>query len=295
MSRRHACEQGVTPDALKPVRWLTWDLSPLEETLLILATSAHIKRYNRLGVAALKIDDLILSWRITDVRLLNLIRALRMVAYALMLRIWTTRWLYLIICMIDWLRKGTHETLLRRHQALFVKTKGILDSAADGSFENLLHVLLLRDVLNSVRFLLVCNGLAHVYSVQIAPIAELSEAEIQVVAVEAEPITNSLGQHAFLRLWDYSLVWLAAIWLHLSAAPFQGFIKWWAVAENFTFVLDVEILQNTIDASGSAFILWDSAILARISLNGAASHTTFCLIFMAKKMIGLAVQVMRRL
>ena len=38
------------------------------------------------------------------------------------------------------------------------------------------------------------NGLANIDAMQVTSVADVSEAEVQIVAVEAKPVSNSLSQ-----------------------------------------------------------------------------------------------------
>ena len=60
------------------------------------------------------------------------------------------------------------------------------------------------------------DGFAVELAVQLAPIAEVSEAEVEVVAVEAHPVTNPLGEHPLrvgvdAGLADYAQVWTVVL------------------------------------------------------------------------------------
>ena len=54
------------------------------------------------------------------------------------------------------------------------------------------HCLLVR-ILDVVKLLLAHDGLSDVQTVHVAPVADVPEAEVQVVAVQAHPVAHSLG------------------------------------------------------------------------------------------------------
>lgn len=68
---------------------------------------------------------------------------------------------------------------------------------ADESLAHIAHVLLVI-ALDVVKLMLAHDGLADVESVHVAPVAHVAEAEVQVVAVEADPVTYALSQRHFL-------------------------------------------------------------------------------------------------
>ena len=55
-----------------------------------------------------------------------------------------------------------------------------------------------RVLLDEVKFTLAHDSLTNVDSVHVTPIADISEAKIQVVALQADPVANSLHLTRFL-------------------------------------------------------------------------------------------------
>ena len=71
--------------------------------------------------------------------------------------------------------------------------------------------LLLRinwHALKSVKLLLAHNGLSHVHPVHVAAVADVTEAEIEVVAVEADPVAHSLRKCSLTRPVTRLLTWV---------------------------------------------------------------------------------------
>ena len=100
--------------------------------------------------------------------------------------------LRLVVAEVDRLRVIDHVMGPFSHLTLY--GKGILDSVGNSSVKSLLHVLLYRLLLDFVELVLVQHGLADVEAIHFAAVAVVAETEVMIVAVEAEPVADSLSQ-----------------------------------------------------------------------------------------------------
>lgn len=72
--------------------------------------------------------------------------------------------------------------------------------ASEVAHDSLAHLVncLFMTVLDVFELLLAHDGFADVKAVQVAPVADVTEAEVEVVAVEADPVANALSQSHLL-------------------------------------------------------------------------------------------------
>ena len=185
----HTREQRVAPDARKTV---------LLPQILRLREAWHVHS----GLLALKIDHLNFRLLMRHTHVHWPLGRCHRSSWVAALLVGADLGMRLEITLIDWLRVGDHEMLLLLSRlSLFVKTECVVDCISHSLLKNLLQVLLRRSLLNLRQLLLAQDSLTHVKSVHVTPVAEVAEAEVEVIAVEAEPVTDSLRQHPLLTSW----------------------------------------------------------------------------------------------
>ena len=177
----HTREQRVAPNARKTV---------LLPQILRLREAWHVHS----GLLSLKIDNLNFRRLMRHTHVHWPLGRSHRNSWIAALLVGADLGMRLEITLIDWLRVGNHEMLLLLLSclSLFVKTERVMDCIGNSLLKNLLQVLLRRSLLNLRQLLLTQDSLTHIKSVHVTPIAEVSEAKIEVITVEAEPVTDSL-------------------------------------------------------------------------------------------------------
>ena len=220
----YAREEGVSPDSLELVK-LRSLLLPLLEGLILLACmiSTSIITCWQLGwvcLHALVVNYLNIGRILhTRARLGSVAVHLRLVLWMLLVvvRLLHLR-LRLIGSLIDWLWVVHHVAWLLLRLGLLRLQLGhsVLNSICNSLLKHLLQILLRVHLLELFKLTIAHDSLADIESVHVTAIAAVSEAEVEVVAVEAHPVTNPLGEHPLrvgvdAGLTDYAQVWTVVL------------------------------------------------------------------------------------
>jgi len=244
---RHAREERVTPDAGEAVMLGGLSARPLETPLILLLAAWEglvetglLLRWS--GPSALIIDHLNLSGG-------TYVSHRCLVGERLLLLLIGVGRLSRVAIREDWLRVidhvvgsfGLHLRLLLAHS--------VLDGSGDCNFKHLLNVLLRLHLLQLVELLLAQDRLAYVETVHIAAVAVVAEAEVQVVAVEAQPVANTLRKRLLATRASslLSLAGLKGLLLSWLASALESHVCW-ALVEDLILILDVDLSQGSLDA-----------------------------------------------
>ena len=75
-------------------------------------------------------------------------------------------------------------------QVFFIRSHSVIDWV-----KKLIYVFRGRSLLDLLKLLLAQNSFSDIEAIHIAPVTEVTEFKVQVVAIEAEPIADPLSQN----------------------------------------------------------------------------------------------------